>query len=120
MNNFQQQINKLVAEFVAGVTELAQLAAVETLQRAFHDQANGQLRFVGKSGGKRTNIELVDMMERVRLHILNNPGQRMEQINKALGTTTKDLQLPIRKLMSDSRIYSKGSRRVTQYFAKKK
>ena len=61
-----------------------------------------------------------DMMERVRLHILNNPGQRMEQINKALGTTTKDLQLPIRKLMSDSRIYSKGSRRVTLYFAKKK
>ncbi|MBP9087818.1 MAG: hypothetical protein KBG15_16985 [Kofleriaceae bacterium] len=120
MNNFQQQINKLVAEFVAGVTELAHLAAVETLQRAFLEQANGQLRYVGKSGSKRTNSELVDMMERVRLHVVANPGQRMEQINKALGTTTKDLQLPIRKLISDGRIYSKGSRRVTQYFAKKK
>jgi hypothetical protein len=120
MNNFQLQINKLVAEFVSGVTELAQRAAVESLQQAFADQAAGKMRFDGKTGGKRTNSELGDMMEQLRLHVLANPGQRMEQINKALGTTTKDLQLPIRKLIADGRIYSKGSRRVTQYFAKKK
>jgi hypothetical protein len=123
MNNFQQQINKLVSDFVSGVTELAQRAAVESLQTAFSDQASGKLvRFNGSSNknGKRRNSELVELMEQVRNYIVANPGQRIEHINKALQTTTKDLQLPIRKLIADGRIYTKGSRRITHYFAKKK
>jgi hypothetical protein len=42
---------------------------------------------------------------------------RIEQINKQLGTTTKDLALPIRKLISEGALKTKGEKRSTQYFA---
>jgi hypothetical protein len=45
---------------------------------------------------------------------------RIEQINKQLGTTTKDLALPIRKLISEGAITTKGQKRSTTYFAGKK
>jgi len=49
-----------------------------------------------------------------------NPGLRIEQINKELGTTTKDLALPIRKLVADKVISAKSQKRSTTYFPGKK
>ena len=46
-----------------------------------------------------------------------NPGLRIEQINKQLGTTTKDLALPIRKLIAEGALKAKGEKRSTTYFA---
>ncbi len=46
-----------------------------------------------------------------------NPGLRIEQINKQLGTTTKSLALPIRKLVAEKRVKTKGAKRSTAYFA---
>jgi len=46
-----------------------------------------------------------------------NPGLRIEQINKQLGTTTKDLALPIRKLLAESAIQAKGRKRSTTYYS---
>ena len=51
-------------------------------------------------------------------HIKSNPGQGVEQIAKALGTSTKELTLPIRKLLGDKKITSKGQKRATRYFPK--
>ncbi len=53
------------------------------------------------------------MTEQVGNHIKSNPGQGVEQIAKALSTTTKELTLPIRKLLGDKKITSKGQKRAT-------
>jgi predicted transcriptional regulator len=53
-------------------------------------------------------------------YVKANPGLRIEQINKELGTTTKDLALPIRKLIADGKITAKGQKRSTTYFAGKR
>jgi predicted transcriptional regulator len=47
--------------------------------------------------------------------VKTNPGLRIEQINKELGTTTKDLALPIRKLVGEGYLSSKGQKRSTTY-----
>ncbi len=44
------------------------------------------------------------------------PGLRIEQINKELGTSTRDLALPIRKLIADGAIRTEGAKRSTKYF----
>ena len=49
--------------------------------------------------------------------VTKHPGLRIEQINKQLGTSTKDLALPIRKLIADGVIKTKGKKRSTTYFA---
>lgn len=45
-----------------------------------------------------------------------NPGLHIEQINKRLGTSTKDLGLPIRKLVAEGVLKPKGEKRSTSYF----
>ena len=70
----------------------------------------------GGRGAKRTGPELDKLVARVLKQIQDNPGQRMEHINKAIGLPTKDLVLPIKKLVSEGKIRSTGTRRSTQYF----
>jgi predicted transcriptional regulator len=60
------------------------------------------------------------LSDRFAAFVKSNPGLRIEQINKELGTVTKELALPIRKLLADGTITSKGQKRSTTYFPGKK
>ena len=59
-------------------------------------------------GAKRPPAELAKLVDRLGAHIKGNPGQRMEAIGKALGTPTKELNLPIKKLLAAKKIRSEG------------
>jgi hypothetical protein len=69
-----------------------------------------------KAGEKRTPQQLAQITEQTYNYIKSNGNQGVEQIAKALGTSTKELTLPIRKLLSDKKIASKGQKRATRYF----
>jgi hypothetical protein len=55
--------------------------------------------------------------EVVKLLVANKKGMRVEEINKALGTTTRELMRPIQKLLTLGKIRKTGERRATTYFA---
>jgi hypothetical protein len=138
MSDFQNEMNRTVQGFVAQITELARRAAITTLESAFGERAarGGSAATVvasitgagtgrvgrprGGRGAKRTAADLEALSERVATFVKSNPGLRIEQINKELGTTTKDLALPIRKLIADGVINAKGQKRSTTYFAGKR
>jgi hypothetical protein len=143
MSDFQSEMNRTVQGFVAQISELARRAAIDTLESAFAGRAttrsstaasvaiaavpasNGERaeRTRGgrpRVGAKRTSADLVALSDRFASFVKANPGLRIEQINKELGTVTKDLALPIRKLLADGVITSKGQKRSTTYFAGKK
>jgi hypothetical protein len=61
-----------------------------------------------------------ELSERFVAFVRQHPGLRIEQINKQLGTLTKDLALPIRKLVATGMISVRGEKRSTTYFAGKK
>jgi hypothetical protein len=67
-------------------------------------------------GAKRTPEELEALTSNVLAHIKKNPGQRVEQIAEALGTSTKELALPIIKL--GKALKTQGQRRGTKYTAR--
>lgn len=67
-------------------------------------------------GAKRTPEELEALTKNVLAHIKKNPGLRVEQIAEALGTTTKELALPIIKL--GKALKTQGQRRGTKYTAR--
>jgi DNA-binding NtrC family response regulator len=71
-----------------------------------------------KKGEKRSKEELAAMTQKVHEHIKANSGQGVEQIAKDLGTTTKELTLPIRKLLVEKKITSKGEKRASKYFSR--
>jgi hypothetical protein len=137
MSEFQTEMNRVVQGFVAQITELARRAAIDTLESAFGGRGGrsapaaaaaaalavnfGRVgRPRGGRGAKRTSADLEALSERFASFVKANPGLRIEQINKQLGTTTKDLALPIRKLISEGQINAKGQKRSTTYFPGKK
>lgn len=134
MNDFQTDMNRTVQGFVAQITELARRAAIDTLESAFGRRAApgravaaaatavvGQVgRPRGGRGVKRTPADLEAVSSKFVAFVKSHPGLRIEQINKELGTTTKDLALPIRKLISEGVLKAKGKKRSTTYFAGKK
>ena len=77
-------------------------------------------RIAAIGGVKRTSEDIEAMAENFSTFVRENPGLRIEQINKQLGTTTKDLALPIRKLLAEGVITAKGQKRSTTYFPGKK
>ena len=132
MTDINNRINDLVSNFVAEITRLARAAAVDTLSRALTDSSGGGRAAAGgrgrgraastgvgnpkrSKGAKRPKSEIAEIQERVHAHIKANPGQRIEQINKVLGTRTADLTLPLKKLIAEGAITTKGARRATTY-----
>ena len=71
----------------------------------------------GRRGAKRTSSDLDKLGEDFHAFVTKHPGMRIEQINKQLGTTTKDLALPVRKMMAEGSLKTKGSKRSTTYYA---
>jgi hypothetical protein len=135
MSDFQTEMNRTVQEFVAQISELARRAALNTLESAFDSRggrrgaaaaligmaSNGRVgRPRGGRGAKRTAADLEALSQQFASFVKSHPGLRIEQINKELGTSTKDLALPIRKLISTGAIATKGNKRSTTYFAGKK
>jgi hypothetical protein len=122
MSDFQAEMNRVVTDFVNQITELARAAARDMIDEALGK--GGKISLGGRGGrgrgrgGKRTSVELDKMADQVHSFVTKHPGLRIEQINKQLGTTTKDLALPIRKLIADGTIKTKGAKRSTAYFAK--
>ena len=117
-------LQKLVDGFVHQLAELWRRQAIDSLTgmeggvRGGRRAAAGALAIgrVRGRGAKRTAVELDQLADQFVEYVTKNPGLRIEQINKELGTTTKDLQLPIRKLLADGAIKAKGKKRSTTYF----
>jgi hypothetical protein len=122
MSDFQTEMNRVVSGFVAQITELARRAAIDTLESALGKRGAAALSRGGSTGGgrrkgaKRTMDELDKLGEAFFAFVTKHPGLRIEQINKELGTTTKDLALPIRKMIAEGSLKTKGSKRSTTYF----
>lgn len=68
------------------------------------------------SGAKRTPDELEKLTDRLLRCVTDHPGLRIEDVNKKLGTSTKDVAGPMRKLVVDGAVHTTGVRRATQYF----
>jgi hypothetical protein len=136
MSDFQNKMNDVIEGFVAQITELARRAAISTLQSAFSGRGGGGNGNQGsampatakrslsrpRGGGrsKRSAADLESLSSKAVEFVQANPGLRIEEINTQLGTTTKDLALPVRRLVAEGVISTKGQRRSTTYFLGRK
>jgi ribosome-binding protein aMBF1 (putative translation factor) len=130
MPNTDTAIREAVESFVEQLRALIQAAALESVRSALNggttvSRSPKQGRHVTttssktrQKGAKRTPAELEALVKKLHSHIAKNPGQRIEQIGDALGVATKDLALPVRKLVSEKKVSSKGQKRATMYFSK--
>lgn len=73
----------------------------------------------GRSGvrGRRSTGEVEGMSDSLLDFVVRNPGQRGEQIAAVLGTDTTTMRLPMKKLIAEKKVKTKGQRRGMMYFA---
>jgi len=127
VTDLDRAIRQRVEDFVQEMTELVRQAALESVSAALGTPAAGQRSrgatakrpaagFVAKSGGKRTARELEQQGTALVTMIRQTPGIRADQLAKAMGVMTRDLALPIKKLLADKAITKKGQKRATAYF----
>ena len=130
MSNADTAIKEAVESFVEQLRGLIQGAALEAVQAALSGGAVPERRNAKpariaaaaprgrEKGSKRTPEELEALVKKLHSHIAKNPGQRVEQIGKTLGIATKEFVLPIKKLVSEKKLSTKGAKRATTYYAK--
>jgi hypothetical protein len=69
------------------------------------------------AGGKRSSEEVDQMAERIATFVKSNPGLGLEAIASGIGTSTKELKLPVIKLLANRTLRKTGEKRGTKYFA---
>jgi hypothetical protein len=124
VSNYQSEMQKLVEDFVGRLSGLYRDAVIDALGSSGNGNghrngySNGNGNGSRGKGEKRPAGELKALSDKFVAFVTKNPGLRIEQINTQLGTSTKELALPIRKLIADGVVKGKGSKRSTTYFAK--
>ena len=124
-----KRIEELAQQFLAQLVDLAREEVMQLLGSGTSSTAtkraipktNGTKKPRGpKKGQKRDPADLEALEAKVLTFIKGHPGLRIEQINAELRTNTKQLQLPIRKLLAAKVIKATGKRRATKYAASNK
>src|SRR5215212_5016135 len=119
MSETDQQIRDRIEEFVTQLNQLVRQTALESVQDALGGGAaprgRGRGRGPGRPAGrgsrrkgeKRSADQIGETTKAVLGYMRKNPGQGVEAIAKGLGTDTKELTLPIRKLVAEKQIKTK-------------
>ncbi len=131
MADVDAKIRASVEAFVAELSGLVQEAALEKVSEAIAgaktttpSRRRGAPRAAaaaarpqrGSRGGKRTAEEIESQASEITAFVTKNPGSGVEAIAAGLGTSSKELTLPIKKLLSTKALTRKGQKRATKYF----
>jgi hypothetical protein len=122
MSDIESELGSCIAVFVGDLSGLVRQQALEGVRGALDggsvsmpDRKPTAFRTVAKPvrterprGEKRSPEELAHLTEQLCAYVKGNSGQGMESIAKALNATTKELTLPLRKLLGDKKIVAKG------------
>jgi len=134
MANISDTIRSALEAFVDDISNLIQQAALESVEAALTNASTipgrrgrgaravapsfAALPQSRKKGAKRSPEELEQLIKKLHGYIAKNPGERIEQIAQSLDISTKELNLPAKKLISEKKLSTKGQKRATTYFAK--
>jgi len=116
----QREIQALVDNFVADISELARRLAIETLEAAFAATPLETSRAATRTRAgraRRDQRETEALRSKLLVAIAERPGRRTEDLNAVLGTTTTAIAQPLRQLVAEALVRTEGRRRGTRYFA---
>jgi hypothetical protein len=141
-NNLDQEIQSRIQSFLAELSGLVKRQALEAVHEALSGSAMAPARrgpgrprgsTTAKRGpgrppkvsgparsgkrAKRTSEAVEAMAARVLAQVRSKPGQRLEEIGRAMKMPTKGLKLPIQKLLAGKQVRTEGQKRGTKYFA---
>lgn len=130
--NLDSEIRSRIETFLEEISSLLKQAALESVRAALGDGAtpvqrgpgrppkSAGARSVGRprgGGGKRSSEQVDEMASRILAYVKTNAGESLEAISRAIGVPTKEMKLPVIKLLSTRQLKKTGQKRGTKYFA---
>ena len=124
----QADIQSRIQAFAAELEALVRRAAIEAVGNALGSSAPPRSNAPKaatpvaariapiRNGAKRDPAVLAATVEKAATWIKANPGRGVEAMAADLKLATKDLALPIIKLLDAKRIKRRGVKRATKYF----
>src|SRR5882672_5045302 len=131
------EIQSRITSFLSELSLLVKRSALEAVHDALGEAAaparrgpgrprkvsfrvQSRPRSIAKRGMrvKRTSAQIEATASKLLTHIRSKPGQRLEEIGRALKTDTAVLKRPIANLMAKKKLSTKGQKRGTKYFVK--
>jgi hypothetical protein len=118
------RIASLVDAFAIDLSNLVRAAALDAASEAlgqraaFAPQGAKRSRRGPTAGAKRTPEEINATASLLLAHIKAHPAQRIETIAGALGMSTRELTLPMKRLIAAKSVKTKGRKRATEYSVK--
>ena len=128
-----REIQALVDNFVADLSELAKRIAITQLKTAFGAGAKLAGTKLGSvklpqlappapkqsrgNRARRGQREIEALRGKLMAAIAEQPGRRAEDISAALGTRTAEIAQPLRRLVAERLVRTEGARRGTRYFS---
>ncbi len=128
--NLDQQIRSLVDALVADLTVLVREEALRIVQDAVggaapapkrrgpgrpRKKAKATRRKTARKRVRRSSADVDALADRLLAHVKAHPGQGITQIARSLRRTSKDLRLPVQKLLAEKKLKTTGQRRGTKY-----
>lgn len=129
-------IRSEIDRFLVSISALVRQAAVEAVREALG--ADGEMRAAsarrgpgrprkaaaatpaapkGRKRGRRSSADVEVVAAQVLAYVNANPGQRLEEIGRGMGTATAGLKRPIQGLLAAGELRTEGQKRGTKYFA---
>jgi hypothetical protein len=129
-SDIDEQIRGMLEAFASDLAGLIRESAMQTVRDALGGAPSGRggakrvARAVASApagrrlpkGAKRPPDEIVKLTSKLLEYVKGHKGERIEQIAKGMGVSTRELNLPVKKLLANKSIKTRGQKRATQYF----
>jgi len=122
MSDVHDRIEECITAFTVDMSELVRRVAFESVSLALAGEvaispAKKPYPIAATRGnGKRTRAQIERTIAALERHIRSAPGRRMEELSSDLGLTSRELMLPVRRLLEARCIRSQGHKRATRYY----
>lgn len=124
----QEELQAEIERFAGNVTAILQSAVADALADALGavkktggnkkvTKKTSAKRVSRKKGQKRSRKDLDRLTSKLLTQVGRVDGQSIEEIGKAMRVPTRELKLPMQKLLDAKQVKKKGRLRATRYSA---
>lgn len=122
MTPIEQELGKEISKAVEQIVAASHAAAMQALDAAFHRGSptravsSSRQNTASPQTTRRSSEQIQVLKDSVYQALCSSPGQTMSALAEQVGSTTRQLQVPIARLKAEDLIRSAGKRPSVRYF----
>lgn len=115
-SSLAEQIDQLVRDHLAQVRAEATAAVERAFERSSAAKKMAAAPKRRASGKRRNRSEVAELAERLYASVASEPGEVMTHYAGRLGSSVRELNLPMTMLRRDGRLRTTGARNHMRYY----